>query len=395
MNPTQKPNQALTRQDQIKPLLAAAHRQITSLLQDEVKAKKFTAAALVVASDPLLAKCSADSIVQALIGVAMSDLNIDKNIGHVYLVPYGDKVQLQIGYKGMIQLLFRSGWLVKSFPAYQCDHFEMAFDGWDNKIEFIPEIDRRDEGDKDWVYQNIRGVYVVARHADTKDEYSTFVNKTVIEKLRLNSPNQKISQWTKPDDKKRLEQGLPIGIWHDWYVEMAQAKAIKKLAKILPIGDSRVASAISIDDKSEIGKTVDYKATAESGVIIEMNTDDQDSIDSSSSAVTIDSITAKIEAAQSQKELDALVKDLEAMSAADKKILRVAWMNRLTALKKQQATESEPPKTTEPTMDDWKNRVLECGDAETLTQLLNDMPEAVKNQLAEAIDTHYDMMRCL
>lgn len=380
MNPTQKPNQALTRQDQIKPLLAAAHRQITSLLQDEIKAKKFTAAALVVASDQALSKCQPDSIVQALIGVAMSDLNIDKNIGHVYLVPYGDKVQLQIGYKGMIQLLFRAGWLVKAFPVYQCDKFDMAFDGWDNRVEFIPDIDQRDEGDKDWVYQNIRGVYVVARHTDTKDEYSSFINKTVIEKLRLNSPNQKNNQG-------------PAGIWKDWYVEMAQAKAIKKLAKILPIGDSRVAASISIDDKAEMGKTVDYRATADSGVIIEMNTDDQDPIDSSSSAVTIESITAKIETAQSQKELDALVKDLEAMSAADKKILRVIWMNRLTALKKQQATESEPPKTTDPTMDDWKNRVLECGDAETLTQLLNDMPEAVKNQLAEAIDMHYDMMR--
>lgn len=395
MNPTQKPNQALTRQDQIKPLLAAAHRQITSLLQDEVKAKKFTAAALVVAGDPLLAKCSADSIVQALIGVAMSDLNIDKNIGHVYLVPYGDKVQLQIGYKGMIQLLFRAGWLIKAFPVYQCDQFAMSFDGWDNKVDFHPNLDGRNEDDKEWVYQNLRGVYVVARHADTKDEYSAFVNKNVIEKLRLNSPNQRANQWTKPEDKKLLDNGFPIGIWKDWYVEMAIGKAIKKLAKVLPIGDQRVSSAIAIDDKNEIGKPVDYRATADSGVIIEMNTDDQDSIDSSSSAVTIESITAKIETAQSQKELDVLVKDLEAMSAADKKILRVIWMNRLTALKKQKETESEPPKATDPTMDDWKNRVLECGDAETLTQLLNDMPEAVKNQLAEAIDTHYDMMRGL
>jgi recombination protein RecT len=268
-------SQQLSKQNQIKPLLLASQRQITSLLQDEVKAKKFMAASLVVAGDPALRNCSPDSIVQALIGVAMSDLNIDKNIGHCYLVPYKDSVQLQIGYKGFIQLLFRAGWLVKCFPVYQCDQFSMSFDGWDNKVEFIPNIDERDEGDKDWVFINLRGVYVVARHADTKDEYSTFVSKVVVEKLRKNSPNQRVGQYTKPDDRKRLEAGLPIGIWADWYVEMAQSKAIKKLAKILPIGDNRASVAIAADDKSESGKQVDYQKTADSGVVIDMERNEE------------------------------------------------------------------------------------------------------------------------
>ena len=34
-------SQSLTRQDQIKPFLVGAQKQITSLLQDEAKAKKF------------------------------------------------------------------------------------------------------------------------------------------------------------------------------------------------------------------------------------------------------------------------------------------------------------------------------------------------------------------
>jgi phage RecT family recombinase len=248
-------SQALTRQDQLKPFLVGAQKQITSLLQDDAKAKKFLAASLVVASDKSLNQCSPDSIVQALVGIAMSDLNVDKNIGHAYLVPYGGACQLQIGYRGYIQLLHRAGWAVKAFPVYQCDRFEMAFDGWDNKIVFVPAIDDRDEGDKDWVINNLRGVYVVARHADTKDEYSTFVSKAVIEKLRRTSPMQK-------SDK-------PVGTWKDWYSEMAMAKAIKKLAKILPIGDGRVHMAVAADDKSEIGAKIDYQKTASEGVLIE------------------------------------------------------------------------------------------------------------------------------
>lgn len=306
----------IARQEQIKPILAAAQRQIASLLDDTAKAKRFMAAGLLVASDPALNKCTPESIVQALIGVAMSDLNIDKNIGHCYLVPYRDSVQLQIGYKGMIQLLFRAGWLVKCFPVYKCDRFTMSCDGWDNKVVFEPEIDLRDEGDKDWVFENLRGIYVVARHSDTKDEASLFVSKAVIEKLRKNSQNQRASQWSKPEDKKRLDAGLPIGIWGDWYQEMAQGKAVKKLAKILPIGDSRaVAMALVADDKNESGKAVDYRASNEAGIIIE----------SSVSEPAQDAIVLEILSAVTIGELDAIKPKLK---ASNDKEAQAAWIKR-------------------------------------------------------------------
>jgi recombination protein RecT len=393
-------NQQIARVDQIKPLLLAAQRQITSLLQDEVKAKKFMAASLVVASNPALNKCSPDSIVQALIGVAMSDLNIDTNIGHCYLVPYGDKVQLQIGYKGFIQLLFRAGWMVKPFPVYQCDTFSMDFDGWNNRVEFIPNIDERDEGDKDWVYHNLRGVYVVARHADTKDEYSAFVNKTVIEKLRLNSPNQRASQWTKPEDKKRLDAGLPIGVWADWYVEMAQSKAIKKLAKILPIGDNRANAAISADDKNEMGKTVDYAATADNGVVIEMTPSETTYGDQGEpSAKTLNDVLASISAASTREELDAIVFDINQLEAAGQRQARSAWTKQSSVIAKAESQSnaksenSEPTQAKAPVDTDWKAKIKECKTQAHMDALLKEMPEAVQMELQDAIDLHYDVLR--
>jgi recombination protein RecT len=387
-----KMNQQLVqRQNQIKPLLLASQRQITSLLQDEVKAKKFMAASLVVASDSSLSRCSADSIVQALIGVAMSDLNIDKNIGHCYLVPYGDSVQLQIGYKGFIQLLFRAGWMVKCFPVYLCDQFSMSFDGWDNKVDFIPNIDERDEGDKEWVFNNLRGVYVVARHADTKDEYSTFVSKAVIEKLRLNSPNQRIGKFTKPEDKKRLEAGLPIGVWADWYIEMAQSKAIKKLAKILPIGDSRAQTAISADDKAESGAKVDYKNTAESGVVIEMSASEK-TVTNSSEDPTLDDILEAIDSASSKKELDDVLPAIDDLKPADKKAARKAWLEKDSTYQTKRSAEQNENKATEkPT--DWQRAIKECGDVDTLNALLEGMPEETQIELGDLIDEQFDLLR--
>lgn len=261
----------LTRRDVIGNSLGMIRNQVNSLmLKDKQKADRFLAASLVVATDRGLDNCNPDSIAQALLGVAMLDLNVDKNVGHAYLVPYGGNAQLQLGYKGFIQLMFRAGWACKAFPVYQCDEFSMAFNGWDNQIQFVPNLDLRDEGDKDWVYENLRGVYVVARHSDSKDEYSSFVNKAVIEKLRLWSPNQKSTgKYASDEDKKRCSEGKPFGIWRDWYAEMACAKAVKKLAKILPIGDRRIETVIAVDDRVEMGKPVDVPRSIEEGYVID------------------------------------------------------------------------------------------------------------------------------
>jgi len=370
-------NDIAQRQNQLKPFLLSAQKQITSLLQDESKSKRFLAASLIIASDKSLSKCTPESIVQALIGVAMSDLNVDKNIGHCYLVPYGDSVQLQIGYKGFIQLLFRAGWLVKCFPVYKCDTFEMSFNGWDNEVSFSPDIDERDEGDKEWVFENLRGVYVVSRHADTKDEYSVFVSKAVIEKLRLNSPSQRLGKYTKPNDKARLSNGQPIGIWHDWYVEMAQGKAVKKLAKILPIGDVRATTAIYSDDKNESGVSVDYKQTAESGVVIEMETGEI-----KESAANLDVVLASISRAESKAELESLTGDIEKLADHEKTVIRKKWIDKAAEFK-QQKNEAI----------DWGRRVLDCPDSQEFVSLLKEMPEAEQMKFSDEIDAKFDSFR--
>lgn len=327
-------NQQIARVDQLKNALMHSRRQITSLLQDESKANKFLSASLVVASNPRLNNCTPDSIVQALVGVAMSDLNVDSNIGHCYLVPYKGAAQLQIGYKGFIQLLYRAGWLVKSFPVYQCDQFDISFDGWDNKVKFVQNLDERQEGDDEWCFKNFRGVYVVARNADTKDEYSAFINKSLIEKLRLLSLGQK-------------GQKNPIDIWKDWYVEMAQAKAIKKLAKTLPIGDPRIQAVLLADDKAEIGRTINYTQTAETGVVIESEKVGQGNDNS--------------------------------------------YMAEKNEFKKQQ---SQPlQQLEEKTANDWFELIEQCKTVKDLTLLIVSIPESIQLELQEEIDAKFDLMK--
>lgn len=386
------------RKEQLKPFLVSAQRQIESLLSgDTARAKQFMAASLVVASDQALSKCDPESIIQALVGVAMLELSIDKNIAHVYLVPYAGKAQLQVGYKGFIQLLFRAGWAIKAFPVYHCDTFSMDFDGWDNRVEFKPDLDGRDESDNEWAYENFRGSYVVARHADTKDEYSAFVSKKVIEKLRLNSSNQKITQWTKPEEKKRLEQGLPVGVWELWYIEMAIGKAIKKLAKTLPIGDSRAQMAIVADDKADIGKPVNFNASAEEGFIIDM--DEKVVEGTSSTGVGLDGVIEAINTATTKSQLDEILPSFDALDTADRKSASTAWKDRLKQIQAPETKKAESkPKETEKTVSDdkptdWVISIKECGDKAGLIELISTMPPEIEMQHADLIDEKMDSLR--
>ena len=62
-----------------------------------------------VSGDTNLQKCDPFTIVGSCLVAATMDLPVDKNLGYAWIVPYKDKAQFQIGYKGYIQLAHRSG----------------------------------------------------------------------------------------------------------------------------------------------------------------------------------------------------------------------------------------------------------------------------------------------
>jgi recombination protein RecT len=60
-------------------------------------------------SDQMLQKCEPMSVISAAMVAATLDLPVDKNLGYAWIVPYGNKAQFQIGYRGYIQLALRTG----------------------------------------------------------------------------------------------------------------------------------------------------------------------------------------------------------------------------------------------------------------------------------------------
>jgi len=90
------------------------------LTQENVKAKfqeilrdraaGFTAnLAVMVSNSEALSKCEPMSVISAAVISASLDLPLDPNLGFAAVVPYGNKAQFQIMYKGLNQLAMRTG----------------------------------------------------------------------------------------------------------------------------------------------------------------------------------------------------------------------------------------------------------------------------------------------
>lgn len=86
------------------------------------KSKSFATSVLgIVNSNAQLQKCDPASIYQCALVATTLDLPLNQNLGFAYIIPYGDKAQFQIGYKGFIQLAQRSGRFLRinSAPIFE------------------------------------------------------------------------------------------------------------------------------------------------------------------------------------------------------------------------------------------------------------------------------------
>ena len=62
-----------------------------------------------VNGDTNLKKCDQMSVIASCMVAATLDLPVDKNLGYAWVMPYGNKAQFQLGYKGYVQLALRTG----------------------------------------------------------------------------------------------------------------------------------------------------------------------------------------------------------------------------------------------------------------------------------------------
>jgi recombination protein RecT len=92
-----------------------------------------------VGRNPDLLNCDKDSVLACAMTAAQLGLEIDPALGRAYLIPFKGKATLVIGYKGFIDLAYRSG-QVSGFQAeavYEADEFSYSL-GLTPTLKHVP-----------------------------------------------------------------------------------------------------------------------------------------------------------------------------------------------------------------------------------------------------------------
>ena len=125
--------------------------EIKKALPSVITPERFTRMVLSALSvNPKLAACTPKSFLGAMMSAAQLGLEPNTPLGQAYLIPYKnkgvDEVQFQIGYKGLIDLAYRSGEveLVQSHIVYENDTFECEY-GLEPKLVHKPADSDRGE----------------------------------------------------------------------------------------------------------------------------------------------------------------------------------------------------------------------------------------------------------
>ena len=127
--------------------------EIAKALPSVITPERFTRMTLTaIRTTPQLAQCEPMSFLAAMMSAAQLGLEPNTPLGQAYLIPFKNtkkgitEVQFQIGYKGLIDLAYRSGEVevVQAQCVYQNDTFECEY-GLDPKLRHIPAAENRGE----------------------------------------------------------------------------------------------------------------------------------------------------------------------------------------------------------------------------------------------------------
>lgn len=200
----------------IKDYINAMSGEIAKALPQVMTPERFTRIALsAVSNTPKLGNCTPQSFLGAMMNAAQLGLEPNTPLGQAYLIPFENRkkgvteCQFQIGYKGLIDLAYRSGEvkMIDAQTVYENDEFEYEL-GIDPVLKHKPA--RTNRGNPIYFYATFKltnggqGFHVMS-----------------IEDVR--------------EHAKKYSKTYNNGPWQTNFEEMAKKTVLKKLLKYAPL----------------------------------------------------------------------------------------------------------------------------------------------------------------
>ena len=218
----------------IKDYIRAMEGEIAKALPSVMTPERFTRITLsALSSNPDLQGTTPASFLGAMMTAAQLGLEPNTPLGQAYLIPYKNKgtleCQFQLGYRGMIDLAYRSGevQIIQAHIVYANDKFDFSF-GIDPKLNHVPALGERGEATH---------VYAMFR---TKDGGYGF------DVMTIDDVRRHASKYSK-------SYSSSYSPWHTNFEEMAKKTVLKRVLKYAPL-KSDFARAVAADGsiKTEI-----------------------------------------------------------------------------------------------------------------------------------------------
>ena len=255
---SQKPKKM---QDYIKKMQGEIAKALPSVLTPE-RFTRITLSAL--STNAKLAETTPQSFLGAMMTAAQLGLEPNTPLGQAYLIPYRNhgvlECQFQLGYKGLIDLAYRSGEVstIQAHVVYENDEFEYEL-GLEPKLRHVPA--KSDRGDPVFFYAVFR----------TKDGGYGF-DVMSVDDVRAHA--------------KKYSKAYSNGPWQTNFEEMAKKTVLKRVLKYAPLktdfvrglsADETIKTQISEDMFSVPDETVieaeGYAVDEATGEVIEGGAD--------------------------------------------------------------------------------------------------------------------------
>lgn len=302
----------------IKKELADNFNAIKSIVPKHMTPERLARITLTAISrTPKLAECTPASIVGAVMNCAT--LGLEPNlIGHAYLVPFWNskakamECQFQIGYKGFIDLIRRTGDVSKIYAetVYENDLF-VYVKGEDKRLLHVPFdqlhllenfVPRNDGGFMDLM---MASAIEVLKKKNPKDQgkpiryYSAYRLKDGSFDFVTMTEEQCLAHAKRFSKNKDKQTGELTGIWVEHREQMSKKTCIKEMVKMMPI-------SIEIQDKLTTDEAI-LKLRKDNGI------ESGDIFDVDYRVVQEE----QQESIQTVDEVEEGLKDFEAIQAAD------------------------------------------------------------------------------
>lgn len=200
-------------------------------MQSEEEGRRFLRIAFTeISKSPKLMQCTPQSLFGAVAQAATLGLEIGNALGHGYLVPYGNVATFLPGYKGLVDLTYRSGMVstVQSMAVRDGEPFE-----WNPMAE--PPIKHRPQGDPDaklvWVYTRVK--------MTSGDVTYLAMSVKEVEAVRVRS------------------RAKNDGPWITDYEAMAMKTCLRRHLKLMPTSPM-VQRAIAADERVDAGLDAEF-----------------------------------------------------------------------------------------------------------------------------------------